>query len=98
MEQGASNCRIKFNMPAVNAEDIIISKEIEDYDENAYNDIEFSYELYVDNKLQKGAPYTLIDADGKEMSKTTDPKTGIFKLKHGESARFSQYKEGQRYM
>ena len=94
---GASNCRIKFNMPAVNAEDIIISKEIEDYDENAYNDIEFSYELYVDNKLQKGAPYTLIDADGKEMSKTTDPKTGIFKLKHGESARFSQYKEGQGY-
>ena len=94
---GASNCRIKFNMPAVNAEDIIISKEIEDYDENAYNDIEFSYELYVDDKLQKGAPYTLIDADGKEMSKTTDPKTGIFKLKHGESARFSQYKEGQGY-
>lgn len=94
---GASNCRIKFNMPAVNAEDIIISKEIEDYDENAYNDIEFSYELYVDNKLQKGAPYTLIDADGKEMSKTTDPKTGIFKLKHGESARFSQYKEGKGY-
>lgn len=31
------------------------------------------------------------------MSKTTDPKTGIFKLKHGESARFSQYKEGQGY-
>ena len=94
---GASNCRIKFNMPAVNAEDIIISKEIEDYDENAYNDIEFSYELYVDDKLQKGVPYTLIDADGKETEKTTDQETGIFKLKHGESARFSQYKEGQRY-
>lgn len=94
---GASNCRIKFNMPAVNAEDIIISKEIEDYDENAYNDIEFSYELYVDDKLQKGAPYTLIDADGKETEKTTDQETGIFKLKHGESARFSQYKEGQEY-
>ena len=84
-------------MPAVNAEDIIISKEIEDYDENAYNDIEFSYELYVDDKLQKGAPYTLIDADGKETEKTTDQETGIFKLKHGESARFSQYKEGQEY-
>lgn len=94
---GASNCRIKFNMPAVNAEDIIISKEIEDYDENAYNDIEFSYELWVGDELQKGVPYTLIDADGKEESKKTDPKTGIFKLKHGESARFSQYKEGQKY-
>lgn len=94
---GASNCRIKFNMPAVNAEDIIISKEIEDYDENAYNDIEFSYELWVGDELQKGVPYTLIDADGKEESKKTDPKTGIFKLKHGESARFSQYKEGEKY-
>ena len=96
---GASNCRIKFNIPTVDAEDIIISKEIENYDEDAYSDVEFSYKLYVDKQLQKGASYTLIGADRKPISEEmkTGTDDGIFKLKHGESARFSQYRTRQAY-
>ncbi|MDO4470912.1 MAG: fibro-slime domain-containing protein, partial [Bacillota bacterium] len=95
---GAANCRIRFNMPSIDPDDIIIRKEIENYDEGAYSDVEFSFELYVNNGLQKGAEYTLIKADGTEVpNQHTDSDTGRFKLKHGESAKFSQYNQGSKY-
>ena len=50
---GAANCKIKFNIPAMNADDITISKDIENYDDGAYSDVEFSYELYVEISCRK---------------------------------------------
>ena len=93
---GASNCKIRFNIPAKDKKDITISKEIENYDEGAYSDVEFSYELYIENQLQKNAPYVLTKANGDTVNLTTGAADGRFKLKHGESAQFTS-KEGSKY-
>ena len=93
---GASNCKIRFNIPAKDKKDITISKEIENYDGGAYSDVEFSYELYIENQLQKNAPYVLTKANGDTLNLTTDAADGRFKLKHGESAQFTS-EEGKSY-
>ena len=59
--------------------------------------MEFSYELYVEDQLQKNAKYTLIKADGTKLPNQSTGDTGIFKLRHGESAQFSTYKQGKKY-
>ena len=94
---GAANCKIKFNIPAINSDDITISKDIENYDDGAYSDVEFSYELYVEDQLQKNAKYTLIKADGTKLPNQSTGDAGIFKLRHGERAQFSTYKQGKKY-
>ena len=94
---GAANCKIKFNIPAMDPGDITISKDIENYDEGAYSDVEFSYELYVEKQLQKNAQYTLIKADGTKLPNQSTGDTGRFTLCHGESAQFSTYERGKKY-
>lgn len=96
---GAANCKLRFNIPTMDKDSINISKEIENYDEGAYSDVEFSYELYV-NKNQtpeKNAQYTLTHADGSTETRYTDKDSGKFVLKHGEQARFDQYDQGTTY-
>ena len=84
---GAANCMIKFNIPPTPPKSITVEKEIENYDEGAYNDVKFSYELYINGKLQKDIPYTLIKANG-DREKLRVDENGIFKLKHKEQAQF----------
>lgn len=96
---GAANCKIRFNIPTMDKDSINISKEIENYDQGAYSDVEFSYELYVNGNQnpEKNARYTLTHADGSTEVLTTDENTGQFVLKHGEQARFDQYNQGTKY-
>lgn len=96
---GAANCKLRFNIPAMDKDSINVSKEIENYDEGAYSDVEFSYELYVDGKKapEKNAQYTLTHADGSTETKHTDGESGRFILRHGEQARFDQYNQGTKY-
>ncbi len=96
---GAANCKLRFNIPAMDKDSINVSKEIENYDDGAYSDVEFSYELYVEGKEtpEKDAPYTLIHADGSTETLRTDKESGKFVLKHGEHARFEQYAQGTSY-
>lgn len=96
---GAANCKLRFNIPAMDKDSINISKEIENYDEGAYSDVEFSYELYVNGKPtpEKNARYTLTHADGSTEILHTDKESGRFILRHGEQARFDQYDQGTEY-
>lgn len=96
---GAANCKIRFNIPTMDKDSINISKEIENYDQGAYSDVEFSYELYVNGNQnpEKNASYTLTHADGSTEVLATDENTGQFVLKHGEQARFDQYNQGTKY-
>lgn len=93
---GASNCKVRFNLPTIPKDSILIEKQIENYDAGAYSDVEFSYELYINDTLQKSIPYTLIKADGTEESKTVGAD-GIFKLKHREKAKFDNLKLTDEY-
>lgn len=94
---GAANCKIKFNMPALDKDSVTVSKEIENYDEGAYNDVEFSFKMYHKGELvPEGTTYTLIKADGTESAQSVG-KDGVFKLKHGEHARFADFTQGDEY-
>lgn len=96
---GAANCKLRFNIPAMDKDSINVSKEIENYDEGAYSDVEFSYELYVNGNHapEKNAQYTLTHADGSTETLYTDKESGRFILRHGEQARFDQYNQGTKY-
>ena len=96
---GAANCKLRFNIPAMDKDSINVSKEIENYDEGAYSDVEFFYELYVNGKQtpEKNVPYTLTHADGSTKILHTDENSGRFILRHGEQARFDQYDQGKQY-
>lgn len=98
LERGAaaSNCKIKFNMPVLPEDSIRIGKEISNYDEGAYNDVEFQFQLYTgsgNNKdsfnLVRGKDYTLIKANGEQSTEHVG-ENGIFTLKHGEQAQFDK--------
>ena len=100
---GAANCRLKFNMPSLPDDGITVSKVIDNYDEGAYTDVEFQFELYVDQnedgvvedneKVTGNMPdfetYTL-----KEIGSTGQGQTiefgddGIFTLRHNQMATF----------
>ncbi len=98
LERGAaaSNCKIEFNMPVLPEDSIRIGKEISNYDEGAYNDVEFQFQLYTgsgNNKdsfnLVRGKDYTLIKANGEQSTEHVG-ENGIFTLKHGEQAQFDK--------
>ncbi|WP_138373339.1 MULTISPECIES: fibro-slime domain-containing protein [Oscillospiraceae] len=46
--EGASNCRLRFNIPFIPSEAISIQKVIDNYTTGAYTDVEFQFELYLD--------------------------------------------------
>lgn len=50
LERGAgeSNCKLRFNIPAIPRDGIRVAKLIDNYDEGAYSDVEFQFELYLD--------------------------------------------------
>lgn len=102
---GAANCRIKFNMPSLPNNGITVSKIIDNYDQGAYTDVEFEFELYIDKnndgEVEDSEKVTVQDEEYKnyivkEIGSTGegDPRTlgddGIFKLKHNQMAIFEE--------
>lgn len=95
---GASNCHIKFNMPPIPDDTIIVGKQITDANASVYSDVEFSFKL--ETKAEGAADYTTVknrtvkvyDSTGAlvDDARAVD-KDGIFKLKHGERAYFEGY-------
>ena len=97
LERGAgeSNCNLKFNMPTIPKEGITVQKEIENYDDGAYTDVEFQFELYLeneDNQYEKvtDAEYTVKSLGSSEegIKKNLSDTDGVFTLKHNEIATF----------
>ena len=101
---GASNCKIKFNMPVLPEDSIRIGKEISNYDKGAYNDVQFQFKLYTGTGTDKNlfklvsenTKYTLIKANGEQSTEHVG-KNGIFTLKHGEQAQFDKLRLDTNY-
>ena len=103
---GASNCEIGFNMPVMPKDSITIGKEISNYEQGAYSDVEFEFELYTgeagedkdDFDQVTTGTYTLIKADGTRVPNQSITDDGKIILKHGEQALFSkQFDQGTKY-
>lgn len=94
---GASNCHIKFNMPPIPKNSIIVEKKIENANADVYSDVEFSFKL--ETKTSENSKYTLVKnktfdiyKDGQDTGvDSTVNADGLFTLKHGEQAVFKDY-------
>ena len=95
---GASNCHIKFNMPPIPDDTIIVGKQITDANASVYSDVEFSFKL--ETKAEGAEDYTTVtngrvkvyDSTGALVDAAREVNSdGIFKLKHGERAYFEGY-------
>ena len=94
---GASNCHIKFNMPPIPDDTIIVGKQITDANASVYSDVEFSFKL--ETKAEGESEYTTVcnktvdvyNSIGTYIGKRDVNAEGIFILKHGERAYFTGY-------
>lgn len=100
LERGAgeSNCNLKFNIQTIPKDGITVQKQIDNYDEGAYTDVEFQFKLYLENQDRPDSYYQVTDGtyevkrSGSANGQILNLKDsgGIFKLKHGEMAIFEQ--------
>lgn len=106
---GASNCKIKFNLPLIEKESLMVSKELINTNKSEYADVEFKFKLFLDEtgklteddkakfqQVKDGTVYKLYK-DGKDTGTTGKVEDGIFKLKHGESAVFGNVSPETKY-
>lgn len=106
---GASNCKLKFNIPTVPKGSVNITKEIGNINEGSFSDVNFNFKLYVEDEngdvirnndstkysLVKDGAYTLID--GSKTKEMLTEEDGSFTLKHGQTAQFTQFDMGKKY-
>ncbi|RHO56273.1 fibro-slime domain-containing protein [Eubacterium sp. AM05-23] len=66
---GASNCKMKFNLPVVPKGSVTVRKEIENIDEGSYSDVNFNFKLYVeDPDADESSTDTIKDSNGVKYS------------------------------
>lgn len=106
---GASNCKLKFNIPAVPKGSVNVTKEIGNINEGSFSDVNFNFKLYVEDEngdvtrdndntkysLVTNGAYTLID--GSKIKEMQTDLNGSFTLKHGQTAQFTQFDMGKKY-
>lgn len=91
---GASNCHIKFNMPPIPQNTIIVGKQITDANASIYSDVEFSFTLEIKDgdtdtwNIVESGQVGIYNAAG-TFIENRNIENGTFKLKHGERAHFS---------
>lgn len=92
---GASNCHIKFNMPPIPENTIIVGKEIDNANAYVYSNVEFSFKLELkgeDSDSFESVANTTVKVYDKAGNVIDEARpvdeNGIFKLKHGEQAYF----------
>ena len=102
---GASNCKIKFNLPVVPKGSVNVGKEVTNINEGSYSDVDFLFKLFVEKENQSDISEDDIKVQGKwyGLQKNQDyllkegvsalpGKTGAdgtFVLKHGQMAQFT---------
>lgn len=96
---GASNCKIKFNMPRIPEGSVMVTKEVVnenketvDYSEN----IDFHFNIKKNGSILANKPYILYENNVKTGTGETDAD-GNFVLKHGQSAVFEGFKVTDKY-
>lgn len=101
---GASNCKMKFNLPVIPKNSIKVAKTVDNINEGSYSDVEFKFKLYVESeeqnipdseKIEKnGKIYQLVKnkdyqrQEGSKIENVTIADDGVFKLHHGQEALF----------
>lgn len=97
---GASVCNIKFNTPTLPDKTLMVTKEISNTDKDKYADMEFDFSLFLKEKgnssyrkvTASDKKYNTFDIwkEGEDTGRDgTVDKKGNFRLKPGETARFS---------
>lgn len=102
--KGASNCKMKFNLPVMPKNSIKVAKTVGNINEGSYSDVEFKFKLYVESeeqnipdseKIEKnGKIYQLVKnkdyqrQEGSKIENVTIADDGVFKLHHGQEALF----------
>lgn len=102
--KGASNCKMKFNLPVMPKNSIKVAKTVGNINEGSYSDVEFKFKLYVESeeqnipdseKIEKnGKNYQLVKnknyqrQEGSKIENVPITDDGVFKLHHGQEALF----------
>ena len=96
--EGASNCRIKFNMPPPDT--LEISKSLDSAtsnstDKESIEDQVYTFTVKKDGELFKSKPYILYDRNNSEIEGNyTTSDEGELTLQEGQTARFFDFEDG----
>lgn len=93
---GASNCKIRFNLPMEDS--VSVKKLVSDTDSKGdtispdsqtnLNNHEFTFKLFKDGQPVANTDYTVLDESNQPMGTSTTAKDGTFKLKNKQTAKF----------
>lgn len=93
---GASNCKIKFNLPMEDS--VSVKKLVSDTDsagsaisadtQKAINNREFAFKLFKNNEPLKNTNYIILDEANQPIDTATTESDGTFKLKNKQTAKF----------
>ena len=93
---GASNCKIKFNLPMEDS--VSVKKLVSDTDSKGdtissdsqtnLNNHEFAFKLFKNNEPLKNTNYIILDESNQPIGTATTANDGTFKLKNKQTAKF----------
>lgn len=93
---GASNLRVRFNIPPVIPSTVNVTKEVTGMNAMVADQQQYAMKLLVDGKPLGNADYKITSGADSSIIYKTD-RNGVFQLKNGQTATFSNIKENQRY-
>lgn len=96
---GASNLHVKFNLPTVPKNTVNVQKVVqteEEEDVNYTEDVDFLFQIEVDNALYTNQAYDIIE-NNKVVGKGVTDENAQFTLKHNQTARFYNISEDLYY-
>lgn len=94
-----SNCMLKFNLPTIPEDSVMVTKEVTGEDGTAVDyaeDINYEFILKKNNVAVNNAVYDIFEHNEKIGTGTTEAN-GKFTLKHGQSAVFSGFMATETY-
>ena len=93
---GASNCKIRFNLPMEDS--VSVKKLVSDKDsagsaisadtQKAINNREFAFKLFKNDEPLKNTNYIILDESNQPIDTATTESDGTFKLKNKQTAKF----------
>lgn len=95
-----SNCKLKFNLPTIPENSVMVTKEVTDEngDKVAYADnISYQFNITKQGSVVADTSYDIWENNQKVGTGTTD-QDGNFTLKHGQSAVFGGFSANDRYV
>ena len=100
---GSSVCRLNFNFPLLKQNSISVSKELSVDDNSEFlGNPDFKFQVLKANSsgsktdelfIAAGTAYTIYDENGNQVGTGTTDANGVFKLKAGQRAEFTDIKE-----